>query len=133
LGGFVFFFFFFISMYPVQLPLHEPYFDFTLIIAPHTKKSSKHFKKPIFLFNLVWISKLIAKAIFSVWRVISTNPKCDSPCHDDTRLLAITNSRSRISDYNPCLMYILFFEISLNSHFRFSLLRNMQHVYSPQY
>ena len=22
---------------PVQLPLHEPYFDFTLIIATHTK------------------------------------------------------------------------------------------------
>ena len=25
------------SISPVQLPLHEPYFDFTLIIATHTK------------------------------------------------------------------------------------------------
>ena len=49
----------------------------------------------------------------------------------DSRLLVITYSYSRISDYNPC--YILFLEISLNSHFRISLFRNMWHVYSPQY
>ena len=30
-------------------------------------------------------------------------------------------------------IYILFFEISLNSHFCISLFRNMWHVYSPQY
>jgi len=51
----------------------------------------------------------------------------------DSRLLVITYSDSRVSDYNPYKIYILFYEISLNSHFRVSLLRNMWHVYSPQH
>jgi len=73
------------------------------------------------------------RAPFSMWRVVSTNPRLYSPCHCDTRLLVITYSYSRISDYNPYLIYILFFEISLNLHFCISLFRNMRHVYSPQY
>lgn len=34
-------------------------------------------------------------------RVISTNSIFDSPCHGDSRLLAISYSCSRITDYNP--------------------------------
>jgi len=38
-------------------------------------------------------------------RVISTNLRLYSPCHGDSRLLAISYSCSRISDYNPLSFY----------------------------
>ena len=70
---------------------------------------------------------------FSMWRVVSTNPRFYSPWHGDSRLLVITYSYSRISGYNPCSFFILFCEISSNSRFCISLSRNMWHVDSPQY
>ena len=88
---------------PVQLPLHEPYFDFTLIRATHMKSTILKYK-----FYLVQYSKLIAHTPFSMWRVVSTNPKLDSPCHGDPRLLAISYSCSRVSDYNPYLILSYF-------------------------
>ena len=116
---------------PVQLPLHEPYFDLTLIRATHTKISNK--RKNLFIFlTYYWKSKLIAHAPFSMWRVVSTNPRVYSPWHDDSRLLAISYSNSRVSGYYPYLFYPIL-EISLNSHFCIFLFRNMLHVYSPQY
>jgi len=48
-----------------------------------------------------------------VRRVISTNPDLYSPCRYDTRLLAITDSYSRVSDYNPCLFLSFFLRLAL--------------------
>ena len=128
----IYIFYWLIYIIPVQLPLHEPYFDFTLIRVVHRKNSIITSKSFTFTY-LKQKSKLIAPTLFSMRRVVSTNPRIYSPCHGDSRLLAISYSCSRISGYNPFFNYILFFEVSLNSHFRISLFRNMWHVYSPQY
>ena len=89
---------------PVQLPLHELYFDLTLIRTTHRKNPTITSKTLIFTY-LYQKSKLIAPILFSMRRVISTNPKLYSPCHGDSRLLAISYSCSRVSDYNPYLFY----------------------------
>lgn len=93
---------------PVQLPLHEPYFDFTLIRVTHTKSPILKNKSYVIYSFLIQNSKLIAHTPFSMWRVVSTNPKLYSPCHGDPRLLAISYSYSRVSDYNPYLILSYF-------------------------
>ena len=45
-------------------------------------------------------TKLIAHTPFSAWRVVSTHLRLNSPWRDDSRLLVIPYSCSRVSDYN---------------------------------
>jgi hypothetical protein len=95
----------------VQLPLHEPYFDFTLISVAHRKNPIKTSKSFTFTY-LKQKSKLIAPTPFSMRRVVSTSPRSYSPCHGDSRLLAITYSCSRISGYNPYPFFSYFLRLA---------------------
>ncbi len=89
---------------PVQFPLHEPYFDLTLIKVMHTKiKINKY--KPNCLYYLLNLTKLIAHTPFSAWRVVSTYLRLNPPWCTYSRLLVIPYSCSRITDYNPFLSY----------------------------
>ena len=44
--------------------------------------------------------------------MVSTNPSQYSPCHGDSRLLAISYSYSRITDYNPYLILSYFVRLA---------------------
>ena len=90
---------------PVQLPLHEPYFDLTSIKITHTKEI---LNKIIYKYIKVNTknSKLIAYTFFDAWRVVSTHLRCISPWRNVSRLLVIPFSYSQISDYNP--KYLIF-------------------------
>jgi hypothetical protein len=92
----------------VQLPLHEPYFDFTLISVVHTKNPIIKIINLIHLLTNNRKANLLHKTPFSMRRVVSTNPKFNSPCHGDSRLLAITYSNSRVSDYYSFLIVSYF-------------------------
>ena len=56
---------------PVQLPLHEPYFDLTPIRATHTKIYYYIFRTN-FINYIQIFTKLIAHTLFSMRRVVST-------------------------------------------------------------
>ena len=51
-------------MIPVQLPLHEPYFDLTLIRATHTKISNARKKSDYFFFLTIKKANLL-RPLFS--------------------------------------------------------------------
>lgn len=90
----------FIVECPVQLPLHELYFDLTLIRAMHTKKSVLKSKTYIFTYLK---TERQTYCINSFQHATSDQYQSESysPCHGDSRLLAISYSCSRITDYNP--------------------------------
>ena len=50
---------------------------------------------------------LLHTPFFGAWRVVSTHLRLNSPWRDDSRLLVIPYSSSRISDYNS--YFILFY------------------------
>ncbi len=95
----------YILISPVQLPLHEPYFDLTLIRVTHTKNPIITSKTYIFTYLITDKANLL-RILFSAcdeWLVPIRSKY--SPCHGDSRLLAISYSYSRITGYNPYLFY----------------------------
>ena len=109
-------------MNPVQLPLHEPYFDLTLIRAAHTRNPTIR-SKSFYLRTYNKIANLLRKLLSACdeWLVpIRGGIHRDMVIHDYQQFLIHAAEFQATIHF---LYFILFFEISSNSHFCVSLWR----------